>query len=213
MASLAALRPNHHHQPAIEMARGEKPDLAVIEPFIDDRRGAAGKHFAGPREVQTAMPEREIAFGRIEVDLQINVPPINVKPERWLIQHSYGFAHARLVGRKPGQPLLVDTSVNEQILPTVRRRGIAAGGEFRKQPRRLFHRLAAFALVAFAQSPELSERRALLGRADQEISVPGDINNRAPVIETVPEKLRPAAIAEVVFDGIERPNHPDFQGG
>lgn len=53
--------------------------FAVIEPVIDDRRGATGKYFAGPREVQTAMAECEIALGWIEADPQRIVPPINVK--------------------------------------------------------------------------------------------------------------------------------------
>jgi hypothetical protein len=74
--------PNHHHQPAVEMTRTDEAGLAVIEPLIGDRRGAAGKNLAGPQEIQAAMSQRQIAFGRVKGDLQLIVPPINVKRSR-----------------------------------------------------------------------------------------------------------------------------------
>ena len=79
MASIATLRPDRHNQPPVEMTRADEARLAIIEPIIDDRRDAAGKHLAGPRGIKTAMPEREIALRRIERHLQLIVPPINVK--------------------------------------------------------------------------------------------------------------------------------------
>jgi hypothetical protein len=79
VAGLATLRPNHHYQPAVEMTRTDEAGLAVIEPLIGDCRGAAGKDFAGAREIQAAMPQCQIAFGRVKGDLQLIVPPINVK--------------------------------------------------------------------------------------------------------------------------------------
>jgi len=42
--------------------------LAIIEPIVGDCRGASAKHLTGPRKIQTAMPEREIALRRIESD-------------------------------------------------------------------------------------------------------------------------------------------------
>jgi len=69
-----------------------KRGLAVIEPLVHDSRGAALEHFAGPREVQTAMPEREIVFRRIEADLRISVPPINVKAAAVPRLRSHGVA-------------------------------------------------------------------------------------------------------------------------
>jgi hypothetical protein len=39
----------------------------------------AGEYFVSPGEIQTAISKREIAFGRIEGNPQINVPTINVK--------------------------------------------------------------------------------------------------------------------------------------
>jgi hypothetical protein len=51
----------------------------------------------------------------------------------------------------------------------------------------------------------------LLRRADQKISVPRDINNIAPATEAVPQKLRPATIAEIVLNLPERWDHLDLQ--
>lgn len=79
VARFATLRPDHDHQPAVELARGYKMCLTIIEPVVDDRRGAALEHFAGPRDIEPAMPARQFPLRRIEGDLPIIVPPINVK--------------------------------------------------------------------------------------------------------------------------------------
>jgi len=79
MAGLASLRPDQHHQPAVEPAGRDEPRLAIVAPVSDDCRGAAREHFDSACEIQSAMLEREITLRRIEADLQLNVPPINVK--------------------------------------------------------------------------------------------------------------------------------------
>jgi hypothetical protein len=58
VAGLATLRPDHNHQPAVEMARADETRLAVIAPVIHDRSRTAGKYFFRSRKIQTAMPER-----------------------------------------------------------------------------------------------------------------------------------------------------------
>src|SRR6185295_12061384 len=77
VAGVATLRPDHDHQPAVEMARRDEAGFAVCEPVIDDGRRSAGKQLVGPREIESAMPQREIALRWIEGDLhELNVPPI-----------------------------------------------------------------------------------------------------------------------------------------
>jgi hypothetical protein len=52
----------------VEMACRDKAGFAVVVPSIDHCRGTAGKHLAGPSEVQTAMPAGEFPLRRIEGD-------------------------------------------------------------------------------------------------------------------------------------------------
>lgn len=79
VARFATLRPDHNHRPAVELTGGDETGFAAIEPLIDDGRSKTGKDFIGPREIQPATSEREIALDRIEGNPQIIVPPINVK--------------------------------------------------------------------------------------------------------------------------------------
>jgi hypothetical protein len=78
-AGFAPLRPDYYHQPLVEMARGDKSYLAIVAPLIRDRCCAASKHLARSREIQSAKLERQITLRRIEGDLHLIVPPINVK--------------------------------------------------------------------------------------------------------------------------------------
>ncbi len=68
MAGLATLRPDHDDQTSVEMAGSDEPRLAVVEAIVDHRRRQSGEHLAGPGEIKPTMPEREIAFRRIERD-------------------------------------------------------------------------------------------------------------------------------------------------
>ncbi len=49
------------------MHRTDETHLAIVETVVDDRCGAAVKHFAGPGEIETAMPARQRTFRGIEV--------------------------------------------------------------------------------------------------------------------------------------------------
>jgi len=82
VAGFATSRPDHNHQPPIEVARCDQAGLAIIEPLIHDRRAATGEDLISPRKIQTAMPKGKIALCRIKGDPQIIVPPINVKAVR-----------------------------------------------------------------------------------------------------------------------------------
>jgi hypothetical protein len=79
VARFATLRPDQHDQAVVEVTRADETRLAVVEPIVDDRRGATVEDLAGPREIETAMPARQLPFGWIESDIQLNVPPIIVK--------------------------------------------------------------------------------------------------------------------------------------
>jgi hypothetical protein len=67
VACVATLRPDHHHQPAVEMTRGDETRLAIIEPIVDDRCGTAIEYLVGSREIQPAMPPRQVRFAGSKV--------------------------------------------------------------------------------------------------------------------------------------------------
>jgi len=51
VAGFTTLCPDHHHEPAIEMTRGDETSLSIVSPGIDDRGREAGEHLVGPREI------------------------------------------------------------------------------------------------------------------------------------------------------------------
>ena len=72
------MRPDLHHETAVEMTRADEAGLAVVEPVVGNGRGVPGKQFVGASEIQPAMFQGEIALRRIEGDLhELIVPPIN----------------------------------------------------------------------------------------------------------------------------------------
>jgi hypothetical protein len=79
VAGRVPLRPDHHHQASIEMTRSDEARLAIVAPVINDRRRSAGENLGGPCEIQSTMLECAITLRRVEADLQLIVPPINVK--------------------------------------------------------------------------------------------------------------------------------------
>ena len=74
---------------AVEVTRADETRLAIIEPVVDDRCGAAVEYLASAREIQPAMPTRQLTLRRIEGDVHtLIVPPINVK--EWIRPRKLG---------------------------------------------------------------------------------------------------------------------------
>jgi hypothetical protein len=98
-----------------------------------------------------------------------------------------GLSDASFIRHKPCKALLVDAAFRiEQGFPIVAGGRVTAGskrGKERRRPVTLFvefglrslQQRAAFAFIALTQRPKRIERRALLGRADQEITFLGDL--------------------------------------
>jgi hypothetical protein len=74
VAGLATLRPDHHHEPTIEVTRGDQAVFAVVEAVVADRCRRSGEHLGGALEVETPMLPRQIALDRIERDLNLMYP-------------------------------------------------------------------------------------------------------------------------------------------
>src|ERR1700722_15407355 len=64
------------------MTCGDETRLAIIEPLVGDHRSSALEHFAGPHEIQAAMPERQRTLRRVEGNVQINCTPNKCQADR-----------------------------------------------------------------------------------------------------------------------------------
>jgi hypothetical protein len=62
-------RPNNHHHPVTDIARGDRSRFAVIPSIIRAAKYLAYKNLRRLSEIQTALSQRSFAFGRVEGDL------------------------------------------------------------------------------------------------------------------------------------------------
>lgn len=64
-----ARRPDQNHQPAPQVARGDKALFAVVTPVVGDNRVPAGEYLRGVGEIEAALRERQVPLGRVDVIL------------------------------------------------------------------------------------------------------------------------------------------------